>query len=420
MPSESFGSRRCSWLWAWGLAAGLAGAAPAQAQPATEVLVTTARFGDMEFDWGRDGVYCRQCNGGQGNNRFNWVDRQGRLWIAHIDPDSGFITPSNGRGQLVDTNVAYYSDFGNGPEWLFWEGDSQLVYTKYVDYLNPTPQTTGVALARWVNGGWQAGFIDSGMEHITPAPSQSVGDPVPRMVYAKVTGPQIYWRTMGDALGPETKAPWNSVGLSVRWVPDTPLLAFVNGVPGSDGKRYQQIFLFNSETNALEQLTFEDEQKRGVFMFRAPEFGGDLTYFTVANRTEFRVYRYMLQPSGQRAWTLVHRVRGPAEAPYLATPEPFTHNGRTWVYMTLSSDKRASDIEVPTDLALTSIDPARPVFRRLTGSGSPRRLRQDPEYYITSQGAFVYYTRAIPATDTQGPVNEGIFRIDLGLGPPLR
>lgn len=392
----------------------------AQAAPATEVLVTTARFGDMEFDWGRDGVYCPSCNGGQGNNRFNWVDRQGRLWVSHIDQATGFITPSNGRETLVDTNVAYYSDFGNGPEWLFWEGDSQLVYTRYVDIANPTPETTGVALAQWVDGAWQAGFVESGMGHITPAPSQQVGDPAPRMVYASATDGKIHWRTMGHEVGPEQKAPWRSPGLSVRWVPDTHMLAYVTGKQADDGRRYQQIFVFDSDTNQIQQLTFEKEQKRGVFMFAAPEFGGDMTYFTVADRTELRVYRYLLGADGLRTWTLVHTMRGPADAPFLATPEPFFHNGRTWLTMTLSATKRASDITAPTDLALVGIDPAAPYFRRLTDASSPRRLRQDPEYYITDQGPFLYFTRAIPATDTSGPVNEGVFRIDLGLGPARR
>lgn len=392
----------------------------AVAAPATEVLVTTARFGDMEFDWGRDGVYCPSCNGGDGNNRFNWVDRQGRLWIGYVDHATGFIYPSNGRGSLVDTNVAYYSDFGNGPEWLFWQGDSQLVYTRYVDLANPTPETTGVALATQTIGVWSAGFVEGGMGHITPAPSQTVGDPSPRMAYASATDGRIHWRTMGSAVGPEQQAPWRSIGLSVRWVPDSTLLAFVNGKPDANGKRYQQIFVFDSTSNAVEQLTFEPEQKRGVFMFRAPEFGGDLTYFTVANRTEVRVLRYQLGADGLRRWNQVHAVKGPANAPYIATPEPFFHNGRTWLTMTLSASNRASDITVPTDLAIAGIDPSSPYFRRLTDGSSPRRLRQDPEYYITAQGPFLYYTRAVPATDTSGPVNEGVFRVDLGLGPARR
>lgn len=405
--------------WSLGWAVLLATAA-CQAAPATEVLVTTARFGDMEFDWGRDGVFCGECNGGDGNARFNWVDRQNRLWISYIDHDTGFFYPPNGRAVLVDTDAAYYSDYGNGPEWAFSQLGSQLVYTRYESGVPYSDETTGIALAKQVNGTWTATFVDDKRGRISPGPSQSIDDPYPLMVNASSTGPRVYWRELGDPVGQPESAPWLSVGLSVRWIPNSRRLAFVNGAAHPDGRRYQQVFTFDADTNVVEQITFDATQKRGVFMFPAPEFGGDMTFFTVADRTELRVYSFADDGSGQRRWTIVNTILGPADVPYLATPEPFTYNNRTWVYMTLSPVKQASDISTPTDLAITGIDPAVPSFRRLTDRNSPRRLRQDPEYYITSAGPFLYYTRAIPATDTSGPVNEGVFRIDLGLGPQAR
>jgi hypothetical protein len=418
------GSSRIRQLF--GVAAWLAlgGAAmPALAQPAFEQLVTTARFGDMEFDWGRDGVHCPSCNNGDGNARFNWVDRQGRLWISYIDHDTGFFYPPDGRAVLVDTNVAYYSDYGNGPEWAFSQLGSQLIYTKYEPGLPPSDETTGIALAKLVNGSWTASFLDGFRGRISPGPSQSVNDASPLVTYASALDSRIYWRKLTDPAGAEQQAPWRSTGLSVRWLPDSTKLAFVNGMDHEDGTRYQQVLTFDTATPKArpEQLTFDPTEKRGVFMFPAPEFGGDMTFFTVAARTELRVYRHLLGANGQRVWTLVNTIRAPAAVPYIATPEPFFHNGRTYVYMTLSSDKGASDITVPTHLALTGIDPAQPSFRMLTTvEGSPRRLRQDPEYYITSAGPFLYYTRAIPKAGNTAPVNEGVFRIDLGLGPARR
>lgn len=396
--------------------------ASAVTTPAVEVLVTTARFGDMEFDWGRDGVHCPNCNGGDGNARFNWVDRQGRLWISYIDHDTGFFYPPNGRGVLVDTNVAYYSDYGNGPEWAFSQLGSELVYTKYEPGLPPSDQTAGIALAKYVNGSWQGSFLDGFRGRISPGPSQSVGDAFPLLTYASALDSRIYWRKLTEPAGAELNAPWRSTGLSVRWLPNSTKLAFVNGMEHEDTKRYQQVLTFDTATPDVRpvQLTFDPTEKRGVFMFPAPEFDGDMVFFTVAARTELRVYRHLLQPNGQRAWTLINTIRAPASVPYIATPEPFFHNGRTYVYMTLSSSNRASDIAVPTHLAITGIDPAVPSFRRLTTEASPRRLRQDPEYYITAAGPFLYYTRAIPQQGDTAPVNEGVFRIDLGLGPAVR
>lgn len=389
----------------------------AQAAPATEVLVTTARLGDIEFDWGRDGVHCATCNSGAGNARFNWVDRQNRLWIGYIDFYTGFIYPQDGRAVLVDTSAAYYSDFGNGPEWVFWNGDSQLIYTRYTPGVPVTPATTGIGLAKVINGSWSAGFIEGAMGRITPGPSQSVGDTVPLVTYASGSGPNVYWRKLGDPIGPEKVSPWVSTGLSVRWVPNSTKLVFVNGVPHADGNRYQQVLSFDTATNVVKQLTFDPTEKRGAFMFPAPEFGGEMVFFTVSARTKLQIYRYKADASGKKTWTVVNTIKAPADVPYIATPEPFMHNGRTWIFMTLSSSKGASDVTVPTHLALAGIDPAKPSFRRLTDSTSPVRLRQDPEYFITANGPYLYYSRAIPGTATSAPVNEGEYRIDLGLGP---
>lgn len=408
---------RIAWHAALLAATTFAPATAAFAAPAAEVLVTTARLGDIEFDWARDGVYCPSCNGGDGNARFNWVDRQNRLWIGYVDFATGLMYPADGRGVLVDSSAAYYSDFGNGPEWAFWQGDSQLVYTRYTPGEPITPENTGIGLAKVVDGSWVAGFVAGAMGRITPGPSQSVGDAFPLVTYASGTGPDIFWRSLGDPVGPEKVAPWKSTGLSVRWVPDSTQLVFVNGVPHKDGNRYQQVLLFDTKNNSVKQLTFDPTEKRGAFMLPAPEFGGERVFFTVSARTKLQIYRYLADANGKLKWTVVKTVKGPADAPYLATPEPFIHNGRTWIYMTLSSSKRASDVKVPTDLAITGIDPAVKNFRRLTDASSPVRLRQDPEYFITAKGPFLYFSRAIPGTSSSAPVNEGEYRIDLGLGP---
>ena len=78
----------------------------------------------------------------------------------------------------------------------------------------------------------------------------------------------------------------------------------------------------------------------------------------------------------------------------------------------------ASDVTIPTVLAVTGIDPAVPNIRMLQDEASAVRLRQDPEYFITSQGAYIYYSRAIPGTATTGPIHDGYYRVNTGLGVP--
>ncbi len=397
--------------------------APQSGLPVEE-LMTTASFGDVEFDWARDGVYCGSCNFGAGNARFNWVDRSNRLWVSNIDPDTGAIVPPDGRGVLVDTLAAYFSDYGNGPEWAFSALGSQLVYSRYNSAAAAAAvddNNVGIGLAKMVNGSWTSGFLDGVLQRNSPAPSQTVTDAAPSMAYASSTSLDFYWRTLGNPPSAEVKTPIKTVGLSVRWLPGTKQFVYAEGVKDPiDGNTYQQVFFYDTAVNVPQQLTPNDQkQKRGAFMFAAPEFGGDQVFFTVADRTELQVYRKLPDGSGGMSWQVVNRITSPdSGAPYIASPEPFTYNGRTWIFLILSSSKAASDITVPTKLAVTGIDPAQPSIRLLQDDTSPVRLRQDPEYFITSRGAYIYYSRAIPGTATSGPINDGYYRVDTGLGPP--
>ena len=55
----------------------------------------------------------------------------------------------------------------------------------------------------------------------------------------------------------------------------------------------------------------------------------------------------------------------------------------------------------------------------LTNDTSVFRLRLDPEFFITAQGPFIYYNRLVPATaDFPDGINDGVWRVDTGLGPP--
>jgi hypothetical protein len=72
---------------------------------------------------------------------------------------------------------------------------------------------------------------------------------------------------------------------------------------------------------------------------------------------------------------------------------------------------------VPNHLAISGVDPLRQDSRLLTNDTGTPRLRLDPEYFITAQGPFIYYTRLIPETATHLAINDGVWRVDTGLGP---
>ena len=51
-------------------------------------------------------------------------------------------------------------------------------------------------------------------------------------------------------------------------------------------------------------------------------------------------------------------------------------------------------------------------------NGWPYRQREDPEYFITPNGAYLYYNQIIPATGSTNYKNLGEYFIDMQLGTP--
>jgi len=119
-------------------------------------------------------------------------------------------------------------------------------------------------------------------------------------------------------------------------------------------------------------------------------------------------------------WTPFQSITAPAEQACIAgSPEAFVHNGRSWsVLATADHDKAASLSNIAIAIAIASIDPQRPEFRRLTDAGSPRRWRPDPEYFVNDTGVHDHHNRARSMRKTMIP--EGVWRVDTGLGPPQR
>lgn len=153
-------------------------------------------------------------------------------------------------------------------------------------------------------------------------------------------------------------------------------------------------------------------------MWRAPEFGNEFVFFTTNDRTNLTIHRKIAGTDGVFRWTEVKRVAMPDPIPYIWSPEPFVHNGKSWVFFTLSSSQWANDLTVPTQLAMTGIVPDEQSFRMLTNDTTKYRVRQDPEHFITAQGPYIYYNRYIPKTDGNPLISEGVWRVDTKLGPP--
>lgn len=384
----------------------------AAATAAVEEQVTTETLADFEFDSARDGSYCPSCNFGSGNARVSYVGYDFRVMVAPLDLATGRIL--TGSAFAVDTNAAFVTDFGNGPSWMFSARGSELVYTRYRDGKPRRDTTAGVALARQVGPDtWQAGFIPNGLGRVSPKATTQQQDAVPRISYGHVSKPLAYWR-MADSGAAEVQLPGDDSarGVGLRWVPGTDEILYSYTPPGEVNV---QIFVHDTGTGLTEQITTGPGYKRAQYMLYAPELGGQAVAFTVIDDVRFDLYRRESDGAGGRRWVHIHSYAIPAAEPYVSgSPEAFVHNGRTWIVLALRKTKGAN---APSNLAIMSLDPARPELRMLTDDSSPTRWRSDPEYFIGSNSVYIYFTRAQPWK--LPTVGEGVWRVDTGLGPQV-
>jgi len=367
---------------------------------------------DYEFDWGRDGNYCPSCNGGDGNNRLVFSDFNERLWVAHVDPVTGAFVPASGQEEQVDTNAAYAKDFGNGPEWMFGSAGSQLVYTKYIPGVPQSHLSGAMALAQNVGGTWSAGIVDTGQQRQSPMGTVDIDDPAPRINYLSYS--LMLWRTATDAASEKVVAQSWDGSATRRWVPGTHKIVYT----GPHNAQYQQVFSYDTDAGTLEQLTFDDVQKAGVFMWQAPEYNNEYVFFTVAyNGTVIQIYRNLDDGTGVKKWSVVYSVTMPSELPYVFSPEPFVYKGHSFIFFQLSTGGDILGLTTPNQLAMVSADGSAGGFRMLTNDVNVKRVRTDPEYYITANGPYIYYNRYVPKTDTFPGAQEGVWRVDTYLGP---
>jgi len=419
----------------------------AVAPASTEVQASSLTMVDIEFDWGRDGVYCATCNLGQGNARFNWSDQEGNLWVGHVDPSSGAFTPAAGNSELADSSAFYYSVFGNGPEWAFSTQDgqiiSQLVYTRYTPGTSAVAANAGAAFATPVASGWSANFFPgtapvSGGANATvnPLASQCNTDPVAYAYFYGLADPQnLYWEPVSTAPGTTPAlTPFagaynvhrNAQKPSIRWVPCTHQLVYVAPTPPDPlGVIYQQVFWYDTDSGVSQQLTFEPANHAEAFMFQAPEFGDAYVLVTLSNSVQIEIYGQAgFGDNGAPNFQLANQVVSTdAAEPFIGGIEPFincTPTCQTYLFMELRSlsSQQSSGLSA-NGVAVANISPTQPLFNILAPqAATPNIQRIDLEYYITAHGPYLYYDRNTASSATSRFAWGNRYYIDMQLGAP--
>lgn len=416
-------SRRWLRFGAGALLALAAAGAIAQTMP-EEIQVGARVIKDFEFDTARDGVYCPECNGGAGNSRLAYIDTDHNLWVGGVNFSNGYFNPPDGKAVLVDTNTTTATEIGNGPEWVDSEQGSQLVYTRWTDGLPHQAANLQLGLAVMDGANWVAGPIDHSKGRVLPLGTDDPNGSYPFLHFQTFSTPTrpptLYWRGLyPDSM--ETKIPMLNpqANITRRWVPgtlDIILTAPQSSVPPGTAPGTRQVFLYHSETGAMEQLTFDDVNKFWAFMWPAPEFDNEMVFLVMVGGDRLRIYRDLDDGAGGKAWTNVKTISMPPDMPYVTSPEPFLYNNQSWITFTLSNDPTGRNFTMPSQIAMSGIVPGVDSLRLLTSATD--RVRRDPEYFITANGPYIYYNRYLPAEGAGGhPTSEGVYRVDTQLGP---
>lgn len=355
----------------------------------------------------------------QARARITWVDSTGKLWVAAIDRETGLFSPVDGKGVLVDADAMSINDLtviGNGPEWLSTSGLDQIVYTKFVAGRPHTRANARLALAaQSANGSWSYRFLGNRPRN-APYASDEPNDPTPRISYVDPAG-NHYWREVAKP-ATETLVPWYPPSYySMRFVRGARAVVFLAPIDG-----HLQVFRYGLDNQVLEQLTFDeglDDTTNVPWMWQAPEFGGEFLLAVLArNDWELRIYR-QVDPTNP-AWSVIYRARQPGGGA-LGSPEPFVHNGKSYVFMHATVPPN----NFPSRIFLSNIDGTNPQLLQLTPD-LPLRVRRDPEVFVTNSGPFIYYSRlgagdplsaAVPQAVCLTCSSEGVFRTHTGLGP---
>jgi hypothetical protein len=350
-------------------------------------------------------------------NQFVWADSQGSLWLGNIDPATGAFTPATGKVTLIDSDAMKTADLNtvfNGPEWVTTATGDKIVYTKYLAGRNHLLRNARLAVAAQDDGEtWLPRFLGPNVPRNAPYASEDPADPVPRITYVDANAAH-YWRELDNA-GTEQVLPMARSVRSVRFVQGRRAVVFSEPVDG-----VSQVFSYELDSGFLEQLTFDAGNKdiqTVPWIWQAPDYAGAHVLMTVVEVSELRFYRYSDGSfDGVVGWVPIHSVSVPAGSK-IASPEPFVHNGQSYVTMAVATASNT----FPSSVWLANVNPASPLLRKVSND-TLLRARVDPEVFITSSDAFVYYNRYNPTVNPGSPYcktcSEGVFRARMGLGPP--
>lgn len=355
------------------------------AAPGVEIQRSTYEIIDPEYN---------------GNN-FVFSDRNRNLWLGEIDPISGAFLPENGQGLLLDTGAAFAADFGNGPEWMDSVRGKEIVYTKYTADGNTTIAVSPI-------NGSGAYSLRNGLGNHTPIGSMNTSDTEPRIHYSNAVYTKgFFWSKVETSLA-NTVVPGSKdiSGSNRRWVEGTHKIIFTMNVTDSLGNITPQVHTYDTDSGQLAQLTFGVGSKEEAYMWKDPRYIDGFLFLVMVDRTALHIYG---KRDSETEWALLNVLNSPKATKYIWSPEPYVHNGNSYVSMVLSRSVYPYTHKIETWIGLADI-----FGECINTVNSPRsalRVRTDPEIVIVDGVINIYYNRYTVKTKDSESAPEGIWSV---------
>jgi hypothetical protein len=334
------------------------------------------------------------------SRRVAFSDAKNRLKVARLRADAtlGF---RGCRGTIIDTNLTISLPgitFKNGAEWGRSQNGLELFYARLGSSGQPL-----LARARMSGWTWTTGLLPGGENRQFPVATTNPADETPLLFYWRLNedlSSTTLWREDPDLPATEQEFPGfvgPDTGGAPRWVPG--MRAITTAVPDAEGTVQAALYLVDSDVT--EVLTTDAGDKDEIWMWQAPEFDNDWVIATVVDGCCVRIYR-----ESEGTWTLVHSFAAADHSAFglIYSPEPFIYGGHSYLAMQFALTQRYG----PSQIWIAAIDPAAPLYRKVSQEDTRVQIRNEPEWYADDNGAYVFYTHV-----TAG--GFGLRRADTGL-----
>ncbi|MBC7794199.1 MAG: hypothetical protein H7Z43_10870 [Clostridia bacterium] len=298
-----------------------------------------------------------------------WQEFSGALWLASIDPLTGDIAPSTGKGVLLANDVAPLNRTFNAAEWGYSMSGDVIVYTSI-----GTNQTPQISVLTENAGIWTKQKLPGTDNYYNPRASKTRTDEAP-IVHFLDASSNIVWRDLTPS-GVITAIPNSTDG---HWVDGVQALTYID-------RTSRQVRYYDIATATSTEITTDDGVKQRPYMWIAPDFNDKLVFFARVGN-DLRVY---VQTTGT-SFEYLRTITSPStDYPVIASPEPVVRDGVSYVSFMASTTVLETD-NVPAEIWLVSVDATVGFSRRL--SQDAVEVRTDPEPYDGTGPMFTYYTR---------------------------